>query len=116
MHDKRRQQLESALADVLSTLISKYQPDKIILFGSVATGQVAEWSDIDLLIVKDTDVPFLERLKEVALLCAAPVGVDYFVYTQAELDAMIDAGNPFIRQALKEGQPLYDRGSVPIMA
>lgn len=41
-----------------------YEPEKIILFGSLARGDTHEWSDIDLLIVKDTDASYGERVKE----------------------------------------------------
>ena len=49
-----------------------------------------------LVIIKDTSKPFLQRLKEVALLCRAPVGVDFLVYTPGEFDQMIADRNPFI--------------------
>ena len=80
-----------------------------MLFGSMARGNVGEWSDLDLLIVKETSDSFLERSKEVALLCRALVGADYLVYTPDELDEMIERGNPFILKALQEGRVLYDR-------
>ncbi len=81
MHTERQTKLAEALEHILQTLVTQYQPEKIILFGSMASGTVHEWSDLDLAIIKDTPLPFLQRLKEVALLCLVPVGVDYFVYT-----------------------------------
>jgi predicted nucleotidyltransferase len=94
---------------LLPVLIEEYDPPQVILFGSMARGRVEEWSDLDLLIVKETDEPFLERSVRVALLCRAPVGVDYLVYTPAELAQMIMRGNPFILDALQESHVLYDR-------
>ncbi|HET7479184.1 MAG TPA: nucleotidyltransferase domain-containing protein [Rubrobacteraceae bacterium] len=32
-----------------------YEPEKIILFGFLALGEIHAWSDIDLIVVKDTD-------------------------------------------------------------
>ena len=87
---------------MLPVLIEENDPPQVILFGSMARGRVEEWSDLDLLIVKETDEPFLERSVRVALLCRAPVGVDYLVYTPAELAQMIMRGNPFILDALQE--------------
>lgn len=88
----------------------------VTLFGSMARGNVGEWSDLDLLIVKETSDSFLERSREVAMLCRALVGVDYLVYTPDELDEMIERGNPFLLEALKEGRTLYERHADPILA
>ncbi|MGH2523189.1 MAG: nucleotidyltransferase domain-containing protein [Anaerolineales bacterium] len=110
MNAKRQVQLTEALAHILRTLTAHYQPDKVILFGSMAHATVNEWSDLDLVIVKDTSQPFLQRLKEVALLCRAPVGVDYLVYTPNEFAQMIAEKNPFIlEEVLRQGKVLYER-------
>jgi len=75
-----------------------------------------EMSDIDLLIVKETSLPFWQRLRQVALLCRASVGVDYLIYTPDELAAMIEEQNPFILDVLEKGKVLYDRQVVSTMA
>ncbi len=62
MNAERRQQLAEALDYILQTLIMQYQPDKIILFGSMASNHVGEWSDLDLVVIKDTALSFFERL------------------------------------------------------
>ena len=50
------------------------------MFGSVARGEADELSDIDLVIIKETDRPFLDRLREVARLLPADIGgVDILV-------------------------------------
>ena len=112
----RQKLLAGSLDELLPILIEKYEPEQVILFGSLARGDVGEWSDLDLLIVKETPEPFLQRSKEVALLCRAMVGVDYLVYTPDELEKMIERGNPFILEALQEGRILYDRRTDPALA
>ena len=110
MHAERYATLNKALKQILETLITEYQPEKVILFGSMATGQVGEWSDLDLVIIKETTKPFIQRSEEVALLCMAPVGVDYLVYTPAEFEQMIAEENPFIvKEILNQGKILYER-------
>ncbi len=116
MNRARQDKLSHALDELLPTLIETYQPERIILFGSVARDTVGEWSDLDLLIVKETAKPFLDRLTEVALLCRAPVGIDYLVYTPDELTEMVERGNPFILQALAEGRVVYERQTDPALA
>ena len=112
----RQELLTDSLDELLPVLIEEYDPQQIVLFGSMARGRVEEGSDLDLLIVKETDEPFLDRSVRVALLCRAPVGVDYLVYTPTELAQMIARGNPFILNALQEGRLLFDRQNEPIPA
>jgi predicted nucleotidyltransferase len=117
MHAERYKKLTQALDQILATLITEYEPEKIILFGSLATGEVHEWSDIDLAIIKDTLKRFVERSEEVALLCLASVGVDYLVYTPNEFEQMIADNHPFIvREIIEKGKVLYERELVPAMA
>ena len=117
MSTKRQVQLTEALTHILQTLTAHYQPGKVILFGSMAHEKASEWSDLDLVIIKDTSQPFLQRLKEVALLCRAPVGVDYLVYTPDEFAQMIAEKNPFIlEEVLRLGKVLYERQPASTMA
>jgi len=117
MNTTRQAQLAEALAHILRMLTEHYQPDKVILFGSMASATVGEWSDLDLVIVKETSQPFLQRLKEVALLCRARVGVVYLVYTPNEFAQMIAEKNPFIlEEVLRRGQVLYERQPTRAMA
>ena len=117
MHAERYKTLNKALDQILATLIAEYQPEKIILFGSMATGQVSEWSDLDLVIIKDTAKPFIERSEEVALLCLAPVSVHYLVYTPEEFARMIEQNNHFIlNEIISNGKVLYERQPTSIMA
>ena len=54
-----------AIKIIVDKIISEYKPKKIILFGSYAYGTPTEDSDIDLLIVKDTDERPIDRWVEV---------------------------------------------------
>lgn len=83
----------------------------------MAEGGVKVWSDLDLVIIKETTKPFLQRLKEVALLCRSPVGVDFLVYRPSEFEQMIAEGNPFILQeVINKGRVLYERQPVSTVA
>jgi uncharacterized protein len=110
MNTERQTQLAQALAQILEILTTQYQPEKVILFGSMASGTVHEWSDLDLVIVKNTSKPFLQRLKEVALMCQAPVGVDFLVYTPNEFAQMISEQNSFVlEEIVRRGKVIYER-------
>jgi predicted nucleotidyltransferase len=117
MNTERYQTLSAALEHILHVLTTQYQPEKVILFGSMAEGAVGDWSDIDLVIIKDTPQSFLQRLKEVALLCRVPVSVDYLVYTPDEFAQMAADNNPFIvKEILQKGKILYERDFIAAVA
>lgn len=108
--EKRRGKLEAELKRIVEALRQRYQPDRILLFGSLVVGQTGPWSDIDLVIVKRTQKRFLQRLKEVALLTQPRVGVDFFVYTPEEFREMTaDQGTFQAREMLSRGKVLYER-------
>ena len=55
---QRRAQLTSELRRFIAIVTVQMQPERIILFGSFATGHIKEWSDLDLVVVAHTDLPF----------------------------------------------------------
>ncbi|MBN2644470.1 MAG: nucleotidyltransferase domain-containing protein [Desulfuromonadaceae bacterium] len=71
------------------------------LFGSVAAGTAGPWSDVDVLIVKQTELPFVERGREFFDLQELGVAVDVLVYTPHELAAMKRDSSPFWREVGK---------------
>ena len=105
----RRALLERELARWLPLLIAHEQPDRIILFGSYCTGQIGEWSDLDMVIVKETTAPFLDRTRHVLELLRPRVGVDVLVYTPREFD-QLGQKRAFMRQEiLAKGKVIYER-------
>jgi predicted nucleotidyltransferase len=108
--ERRRQRLATALEQILHSLIAQHQPERVILFGSLARGEISEWSDIDLVIIKDTPLPFLQRSREVALLCQSTVGVDFLIYTPSEWAQLLTDRNPFgLEEIAQRGRILYER-------
>jgi predicted nucleotidyltransferase len=106
-NDKQRVlQLQSELARCIALLKERYKPHKIVLFGSLAQGKVGTWSDIDLVIVKDTDKSFLDRIKEVLLLLRPLVGMDIFVYTPEEFEEV--SGRDFFKKEILSKGVVYD--------
>ena len=78
---------------------------RVILFGSLVWGHPGLTSDVDLVLIWDTPLGFLERTAEVYRRLLPQVAADLFVYTPDELARM--AHTPFIRRALAEGRVLY---------
>ncbi|MFA4872566.1 MAG: nucleotidyltransferase domain-containing protein [Patescibacteria group bacterium] len=93
----------------LNEVLTHYQPQRAILFGSHARTDADEHSDIDLLLIKSTKKPFLERLKEFSLMLPKDFPrVDAFIYTPEEFAAMQERENPLVMRALQEGIIIYE--------
>ena len=73
------------------------------MFGSVARGEADEWSDLDLVVIADTERTFFERFRDFAALYEARPRLDLLVYTPAEFERMVEEENPFLLQVLEEG-------------
>lgn len=84
--------------------------EKIILFGSLASGNVGSTSDIDLIVVERTEKRFLERLDDIYSAVQPRVATDILVYTPEEIERLKESSR-FVRQALREGRVLYEKGS-----
>ncbi len=89
--------------------LKNYKPEKIILFGSHARGSSDAYSDIDLVVIKKTKKPFLDRIKEVIKIIKPNFSIDILVYTPEEFSEMLLNGNPFIESVVREGKVLYEK-------
>ncbi len=100
--------LHRELNRVVDLIKKRYHPKEIILFGSLARGRSRSGSDIDLVVIKSTRKSFVDRLREVALLHHARVGVDILVYTPKEWERLQHEKRWFILdEVLKKGRILY---------
>ena len=103
---------QQMIADILRKIVAVYAPQKVILFGSYAYGKPNEDSDIDLLIIKDTDKRPIERWMEVKRLLRdrnRTVSVSPLVYTRQELEQRLAIQDYFIQEVLEKGEVLYVR-------
>jgi len=57
MHEGRAQVLQAELDRFVDIVSREMNPERIVLFGSFTHGEVHEWSDLDLVVVMETDLP-----------------------------------------------------------
>jgi len=108
--EQRAQQLAAELERFIQIVVQEMRPERIIVFGSFATGQIGEWADLDLVVVAETELSFYDRLKQVILLVRPTIGMDVMVYTPAEWEHL-KASRLFIREEIaKKGKVVYERG------
>lgn len=104
----RKKLLDQELTRYVRLLTEHGVPEKVILFGTLAGGQVHEWSDIDLVVVERTQLPFFQRIKKIRKLLKPKVGMDIMVYTPEEFDQLC-ADRPFFKEEIvAKGKIVYE--------
>ena len=101
--------IEGKLQTAVQRLVAALNPKKIILFGSYAYGQPGPDSDVDLLVVMETDQRPIQRIIAVSeLLSPRPFPVDIVVRTPAELVRDLQRVDPFMHEVVEKGRVLYE--------
>lgn len=96
---------------IAKIVAEKYKPEKIILYGSVARGNIRKDSDIDLCIIKKTNLPLRKRIWKVYSLIR---DIDYnyplepVIFTPNEFANKKKYNDFFVRNILKDGKILYE--------
>ena len=99
---------QETLDDIINRIVEVAQPEKIILFGSAARGEMGPHSDLDFLIIKGgTDSLGLMRRIYGKLLGAA-AAVDAIVVSPEDVERYKDSHALFIKPALREGRVVYE--------
>jgi len=98
------------IQQIVDIIVKDYQPEKIILFGSHARGDARKDSDLDLIIIKQTEVPWFHRGWEVRkLLLGKLVPMDLKIYTPEEYQEYTSSQYSFIQSVVNESVVLYER-------
>ena len=104
--------------DDIKTRLEKIEPFKIILFGSVAMGNSDEESDIDLIVVLDSEKisqNYEEKMFNKMLVRKAirdiseEIPIDLLVYTKKEFEIIMNNKNSFFREIEMQGKVLYEK-------
>jgi uncharacterized protein len=94
---------------VIATIATTFRPSKVLLFGSYANGQPTPDSDLDLLVVMDTDRPHNQRSTPIRLLFQPmPCAMDVLVVTPEEVAYWNGTVNHIITAAFETGKVVYD--------
>jgi uncharacterized protein len=102
---------EEEFRAIIHRLAHELRPEKIVLFGSYAWGTPTPDSDVDLLVILETDAPRKECQWAVSrLLYPRPFPVDILVKTPAEVERAVAEGDFFLGEILARGRVLYERG------
>ncbi len=103
---------EAKLKEIVGRLVAAVDPDRIIMFGSRARGDAKADSDLDLLIVKDSDEPRHRRaIPAYRALSGLGIPTDIIWRTAVEIGDWAQVPNHVTTRAIREGRVLYERAA-----
>lgn len=94
------------IAKITEKIKKHYNPQEIILFGSYSNGRQERDSDVDILIIKETEDKYRERTLKVRRILSEEnsiIGMDIIVYTPEEISKRMEIGDSFLSKILNEG-------------
>src|SRR5947207_8650325 len=100
----------SAIQRLAREIADKFQPDKIVLFGSYAYGKPHQFSDVDLLVVMPVASETNQAIR-ITLAFERPFPLDLIVRTPHSLRRALADGNWFLREVMGKGKVLYEKGN-----
>ena len=107
LHEPARWSL-SELAHLAEEPLRSAGARRAIAFGSYARGTADAWSDLDLAIVIDTELPRMERSQLVGdLFDALPVAIDALIYTTEEFKRGMSTGLDVFATISSEGKTVF---------
>lgn len=99
--------LQQEIKNTTQQLISKFQPEKIILFGSAAQDKFGPDSDLDFLVIKKDSRSPLEVEQHLHSLINYSLATDFVFLNPQEFNQRLEKGDFIIKQIVDEGKVLY---------
>jgi uncharacterized protein len=106
--DKRKRIPQKAIDQVVQQIVEMFKPQKIILFGSYARGNPRPESDVDMLVVMDTNLKDVQQAIQICQQIEYRFGLDLIVHTPKHLAERLKMGDWFLQDVIKEGKVLYE--------
>jgi predicted nucleotidyltransferase len=100
------QEMNKRLHLISERLKREYQAEKVILYGSHATGEATEDSDVDLFIIAPTKERFFERMATVLGMIRdlkRGVPIEPIVLTKEEVKERVRIGDQFVQEIIEQG-------------
>ena len=101
---------DQVISKMVGRLVARFDPLKVILFGSCARARLEQCADVDFLVVMPDGVPTRRTAVEMLRsLAASGAAKDVVVVTPGLLERYGDSPGMLYRTALREGKVLYER-------
>jgi len=100
------------IEEMIRRIVAKFDPEKIILFGSHARGEAGPDSDADLLVVMRVAGSRRKKAAEIHLaLWGIDLAADILIFTPEQIEKYKDIIGGIIYPALREGKVVYERAA-----
>ncbi len=97
------------IQNVVRQIADRFNPIKIILFGSYAGGKPSEDSDVDLLVIMDFDASPTRQAVTILKELDYHFGLDLIVRTPSSIKKRLQMGDFFLKEITEKGKVLYER-------
>ena len=105
-----QEDLKTALERITDQFTRLPEVQLVVLFGSYAAGRRDLFTDLDLLVVMESEQDFVTRTAKLYQRLNPGVDLDLVVYTPEEFEYM-RKNNAFVRQALRDGEIIYEKST-----
>ena len=97
------------IRDYSRKIAAKFDPERIILFGSYAYGKPTADSDVDLLVVLKFNGRPVDKAYEIRCTTESTFPLDLLVRSPSSLNRRIALGDAFLKELVERGKVLYER-------
>ncbi len=101
--------VQEKIKSIIHNIAKGYDPERIIIFGSYARGDWEEGEPVDMIILKETDEDFEERLEQLKPYYTDGLAVNPIVLTEEEIHMNLAADSELINEVIREGVIVYER-------
>lgn len=106
---EREVDLGDTFHQAIETIVSGYDPERIIIFGPYARGDFHTGEPIDLLILKETNEEFDERVERIRRLFGDGPAINPVVLTEEEVHMNLAADSDLLDEIVREGVVVYEK-------
>jgi predicted nucleotidyltransferase len=103
----------AVIRDYARRVAERFQPDKIVLFGSHAYGTPNADSDVDILVVMPARKQIDQAVK-IRLAVEPDFPFDLIVRTPENVEWRVREGDWFLREILSRGKVLYEKADARV--
>ena len=104
-----RKVTQDDIRSFVEEIVKRFKPDRILLFGSHASGITNSQSDVDLLVVMDFEGRPHQKAFEIRKSVKRPFPLDLLVRRPADVERRLSMGDFFLKEILEKGKVLYER-------
>ena len=99
---------KNKITKFVEEVVKRFNPEKVILFGSYAYGKQEEGSDVDILLIMETKAT-LSKEVEIRMKVERNFPLDLIVMDSREIEKRIKRGDAFFQKVLESGEILYEK-------